>query len=166
MTDPRGMFGSINAQKGLSPTLDILSSYRRGEIAFADYLIHNAAWACGHLEQYQPRAYPRMSAMLEGYVNRRAITGGEYDASWSRKVGDWAHLVIQIREQNDADLEIVAWSARKCAEIGQVTKAEAALTVVERYAATDFPFDLFAKALRVQKMDADARLSSIKRASP
>lgn len=156
------VLGQVGRDGGPSVPRDIMSSWKRGEISFQDYKTHSAAWVCDNAQQYRPKAYPEMSESLAAYVRARAGGNRDHDGSFGQRLGAWVELVVDIKEQNEADERLLLWSAETCARANLHGKANAGLTAVEERQGPSFPYLDFSHAIRVQSLDARDRQANLR----
>lgn len=120
-------------RKPASELEDIFLTHMRGEMAFPDYLTHNARWVSKNTQTYEPLPYPVLAADVRAYAHRRVNGRQGRDSDVARKLARWTALTREIHAENVSRQELLLWAQEKLMQAGLKSHVEPVLGAIERF---------------------------------
>lgn len=145
-------------QTNLSAGGMIYSEYVQGKINREQYQNENACIVADNLHWYSAKQYTQIPDLPGSYLQSRLTGRSEPQQKAAEFLGEWARLIFQQKDQNDANLSLILWSLSKLEPLKiHQSSCDQLKTAADKFERVHFPFDLYAKALRVQVLDSKER---------
>ena len=143
-------------------TLEILREHKSGALDQNEYRLMNVGWISDNASSYRPQPFPEFPQSVETYARARISERMEYESENSKRLGTWIAIIITIRERNLADYGLLTWAlhiAREKAP-GIMQPIETAISMHQQ---NRYPIEALDLALRVQRLDSEAKQSRERR---